>query len=118
MSSQGAGANISAEDAIDLLQRLITESIKIQAMFVGRGSVTAALRGFVSWQSDGVVQITERLDVNSASLCFGIRDVVAFTYGDDRAFGGTVIGPRLTSGLCFLYPDGAQVALFEMEVFF
>ena len=117
MSSQGTGTDISAQDANDLLQKLITESTKVQAMFVGRGSVTAAIQGFVSWQPGDIVQITERLSITSPSLAFGLKDVAAFKYGDNRAFPGAspLPGtPRLSSALCFVYPDGSQVALFEI----
>ena len=35
MSSRGTGADISAQDANDLLHKLITESTKVQAAFAG-----------------------------------------------------------------------------------
>jgi hypothetical protein len=59
MSSLGTASDISAQDANDLLQKLIAESINVQAMFAGRGSVSAAVRGFVTRPADGIVQITE-----------------------------------------------------------
>src|SRR5712675_332379 len=112
MSSQGTGSDISRQDAMDLLHKLITESTKVQAMFVGRGGVTTAVRGTVNFPQDGVVLVSERRSPTDASLCFGLKDVSTFKYGDNRAFLGssTVPGtPHLSSALCFVYPDGAQV---------
>ena len=75
MSSGGTGSPISRQDANDLLQKLITESVKVQAMFVGRGSVTASVRGFVTRQTGGIVQVSEGMRPEEPSLCFGITDV-------------------------------------------
>jgi hypothetical protein len=119
MSLQGTGTNISRQEASDLLQKLIAESIQVQAMFVGRGGVTTAVRGTVSCPQDGLVLVSERRSPTDASLCFGLKDVSVFKYGDNRAFPGSsgITGtPRLSSALCFVYPDGAQVVLFEIEV--
>lgn len=116
MSSQGTGADISRQEANDLLHRLITESIKVQAAFSGRGSVMAVVRGFVTRQHDGIVQVTEGRQPDDPALSFGTADVSAFKYGDNRAFPPRPLpGPRLISALCFVYPDGAQAALFELE---
>src|ERR1700722_7802877 len=116
MSSQGTGSDISRQDATDLLHKLITESTKVQAMFVGRGGVTASVRGTVSCPRDGAVMVSERRGPTDAALCFGLKDVSTFKYGDNRAFPGSsaVPGtPHLSSAICFVYPDGAQVVLFE-----
>ena len=113
MPSSGTASNISRQDANDLLQRLITESLKVQAMFWGRGSVTAALQGFVSRPTDGLVMVREGETPTAPSLCFGLAEVETFKYGDSRAFPAV---PRFASALCFAYPDGAQVALFEIAL--
>lgn len=87
-------------------------------MFVGRGSVSVALQGTVSFVQEGLVLVSERKTVNDASFCFGLKDVMTFKYGDSRLFGessGVPGTPRLTSALCFAYPDGAQVVLFEID---
>ena len=117
MSSHGTGSDISRQEANDLLHKLITESTKVQGMFVGRGGVRTAVRGTVSCPQDGVVLISERRSPTDASLCFGLKDVSGFKYGDNRAFPGSSSvpdTPHLSSALCFVYPDGAQVVLFEI----
>ena len=117
MSSPGTGSDISRKDAVDLLRKLITESIKVQAMFVGRGGVTAAVQGTVSSPQNGLILVSERRSPADASLCFGLADVKTFKYGDNRAFPsstGIPGTPRLSNALCFVYPDGAHIALFEI----
>ena len=109
MPSPGTAADISAQDANDLLQKLITESANVQAVFWGRGDVS-------SRPVDGVVQITEGKGLDSASLSFGLRDVIKFKYADNRAFPSADVPgvPRRLSALIFVYPDDTQVALFEL----
>ena len=118
MSSPGTGADITRDVANDLLHKLITESIKVQAVFAGRGSVAAVVKGFVTCPKDGAIKVSEGKTITDPSLSFGLDDVVTFKYGDNRAFPGTPRFPgtlRLTSALGFVYPDGAQVVLFEIE---
>jgi hypothetical protein len=117
MSSQGTGSDITRQDANDLLQRLITETIKVQAVFMGRGSVAAKTIGFVNRPENDVIGVTEGKVVTDSSLSFGLTEVVGFKYGDSRSLPGlTPIpgAPLFASALCFVYPDGAQVILFEI----
>lgn len=119
MSSKGTAADISAQEANDLLQKLITESTRVKAVFVGRGLVGAIVHGFVSRRSDDVIWVTESLPPVAAdnSIRFGLRDVAMFKYGDSRAFPDAPSmpdTPALSSALLFVYPDGAQLGLFEM----
>lgn len=117
MPSSGTGSDISRQDAMDLLHKLITESIKVQAMFVGRGGVSTSVQGTVSMPQDGIVLVSERRSPTDATLLFGLKDVSSFKYGDNRAFpplSGIAGTPRLSAAVCFVYPDGAQVALFEI----
>ena len=117
MVSSGTGAVISREDAVDLLHKLITESTKVQAMFVGRGGTGACVQGTVSSPKEGMVLISERQRPDGASLFFGLKDVSSFRYGDNRAFPastGIAGTPILSSALCFVYPDDTSVSLFEI----
>src|SRR5579862_2663035 len=88
MIPSGQAPNISRQEANDLLYKLITENTPVQAMFAGRGSVTVALQGIVSFAEEGLVMVSERKTVNDAYLYFGLRDVRTFKYGDARLFGG------------------------------
>jgi hypothetical protein len=118
MPSSGTGADISRKEAEDLLHKLITESIKVQAVFHGRGGVGAALCGFVSRPAPDTILVTEGGGVTAPSLFFGLNDVAGFKYGDDRVFPGAKPrlpeAPRLNSALAFVYPDGTQIGLFEI----
>ena len=119
MASSGTGSDISRQDAIDLLHKLITESIKVQAIFRGRGGVTSTIQGTLSSPQSGLVLVSERRSPDDATLCFGLEDVKLFKYGDNRAFPastGIAGTPALSSALCFVYPDGAQVVLFEIAL--
>jgi hypothetical protein len=57
-------------------------------------------------------------NANDPCICFGMTDVSCFKYGDNRVFSekpnlpGT---PHFAAALLFVYPDGTQVALFEIE---
>jgi hypothetical protein len=118
MPSSGTGADISRAEAEDLLHKLITESIKVQAVFHGRGGVGAALCGLVKARSTDEIVVTEGGETTAPSLFFGLKDVASFKYGDDRVFPGAKPSlpgaPRLSSALVFVYPDGTQIALFEI----
>ena len=59
MSSQGIGADISEQEAADLLHKLIAEFTKVQAVFIGLGSVSAGVIGFVRPDPSGLVMIGE-----------------------------------------------------------
>jgi len=118
MASSGTASPISRDDAVSLLQKFITESTRVQVMFVGRGGVNLALQGTVSFPQEGTVLVSMRREPTDASLVFGLKDVSKFLYGDNRAFPGSsgIPGtPHLSSALCFVYPDGAQIAIFEIR---
>jgi hypothetical protein len=115
-SGSGTGSNISAQDAIDLLHKLITESTKVQAVFVGRGSVSSGVIGLVRIDPDGLVWVKEGTRVDEAFIRFDPTAATSFKYGDNRAFPPVTVAnaPRLSSAVCFIYPDGSQVLLFEI----
>jgi hypothetical protein len=117
MTSLGTGSDISRQDAMDLLHKLITESINVQAMFVGRGGVAASVQGTVSSPQEGLILVSERRRPDDATLVFGLKDVSSFKYGDNRAFpssAGITGTPTLSSALCCVYPDNSYVGLFEI----
>src|SRR5271166_2011341 len=93
MPSSGTGSDISRSEADDLLHRLITESMKVQSVFNGRGGVLATVVGFVTSPAPDVILVTEGGNVAAPSLLFGLKDVATFKYGDDRAF--PAAAPRL-----------------------
>jgi hypothetical protein len=68
-------SEIARHEADDLLHRLISESIKVLAVFMGRVSITAAITGFVSSLPSDMVGITEGKTVGDSSLSFSLTDV-------------------------------------------
>jgi hypothetical protein len=110
-------SEISRNEADNLLHRLISESVKVLAVFMGRGSITAAITGFVSSLPSDMVGITEGKKVGDSSLSFSLTDVSSFQYGNRQAFPRLTSppgAPGLMSALSFVYPDGSQVVLFEV----
>ena len=53
----GAGADISAEEALDLLRKLITEGPSVQAVYVGISSLGAGFIGKVFAATDGLILV-------------------------------------------------------------
>lgn len=113
----GTGADISERDAADLLHKLITESSRVQALFLGHGSMATGLVGQVFVGPDGLIWVRKGEDRSEPFLRFDPSQAAGFKYGDTRAFPDIPIpgNLRLASALVFTYGDGTQVALFEIE---
>ena len=118
MSPSGSGADISERDAADLLHKLITESIRVQALFLGSASVAAGLVGRVFIGPDQLIWIREGESRSEPFLRFDPGSATGFKYGDTRAFPDIPIPGdlRLASALIFVYADGSQMALFEIAM--
>ena len=116
MSSSGSGADISERDAADLLHKLITESIRVQALYLGPGSVAAGLVGRVFIGPDRLIWVRPGENRSEPFLRFNPAVATGFKYGDTRAFPDIPIPGdlRLASALIFIFPDGGQMALFEL----
>ncbi|HSZ62026.1 MAG TPA: hypothetical protein VK828_09515 [Terriglobales bacterium] len=120
MSSLGTGSTITPDVAMDLLHKLITESINVQASFGSGAGVTAAVVGVVKVGPDGAVAVMpKRATPGSAFLSFTPSEVVLWKYGDDRILpnkGATLPdGPTFSSALCCVLRDGSQFAIFEIR---
>jgi hypothetical protein len=118
LSTAGSGADISERDAADLLHKLITESIRVQALFLGPGSVANGLVGRVFIGPDQLVWVRPGENRSEPFMRFNPAAATAFKYGDTRAFPNIPIPGdlRLASALVFLFPDGSQMALFEIAL--
>jgi hypothetical protein len=112
----GTGADISERDAADLLHKLITESLRVQALFLGSGSVATGLVGRVFIGPDRLVWVRQGEERSEPFLRFDPAQATGFKYGDTRAFPNIPIPGdlQLESALVFLFPDGSQMALFEI----
>ena len=115
MSSQGTGADISPQEASDLLHKWITESAKVQAMFVSAAGVTATVSGLLKLAPNGDCFVRDRPEVGTPLIGFNPSKASSRKYGDSRAFPGpSVPGVRFLSALVFVLLDGSQLALFEI----
>lgn len=116
MSTAGSGADISERDAADLLHKLITESIRVQALYLGQGSVATGLVGRVFIGPDQLIWVREGENRSEPFLRFDPSAAASFKYGDTRAFPDIPIPGdlRLASALIFIYADGSQMSLFEI----
>lgn len=116
MPTSGTGADISERDAADLLHKLITESCRVQALYLGHGSVAAGLVGRVFIGPDRLVWVREGEERTEPFLRFDPAVAVGFKYGDTRAFPNIPIPGdlRLSSALIFIFSDETQMALFEI----
>jgi len=116
LPSSGTGADISERDAADLLHKLITESSRVQALFLGRDSVATGVLGRVFVGSDRLVWVRSGQDRSEPFLRFDPAAAVGFKYGDTRAFPNIPIPGdlHLASALIFIFADQTQMALFEI----
>lgn len=112
----GSGADITERDAADLLHKLITESLRVQALFLGSGGVATGLVGRVFIGPDRLVWVRTGGERSEPFLRFDPAQATGFKYGDTRAFPNIPIPGdlRLASALVFLFADGSQMALFEI----
>ncbi len=119
--SSGTGADLTAQEANDLLHKLITESTKLQAVLSVGGCprLIATVTGVARVGPDNTVLVVEREgEVGTPHITFDPSLAVVRKYADTRGFpapGATIFGaPRLSSVLCFVFADRSQLALFEV----
>jgi hypothetical protein len=121
MSSRGTGADISTQEANDLLHKLITESTKVQAAFGGViPGLSFILGGALKISPDkGPVWVTAG-GLAGPHISFDPSQAVSRKYGDLRAFPQTADAavaagaPRLVSAVVFVFGDTSQLSLFEI----
>jgi hypothetical protein len=127
MSSFGTGSDISPQEASDLLHKLITESVTVQAVLSVGGcpGLYAALVGKVRPAGPGDIRVLEREQDGATVPQIAFNPSLATTrkYADIRAFPQATIAqiaampgtPKFVSALIFAYPDNSMVALYERE---
>lgn len=116
MPTTGSGADISERDAADLLHKLITESIRVQALFLGESSIASGLVGKVFIGPDKLIWVRPGENRSEPFMRFDPAAATSFKYGDTRAFPDIPIPGdlRLASALIFIFSNGSQLALFEI----
>jgi len=111
------GSDVSRQEASDLLNKLVTEKTKVQAIFAGIGSLGAGLIGFIFSFADGTVLIKSDFESDGPFLRFDPGAAASFKYGDVRAMPDsrvTVESLKVASALAFIFPDMTYVSLFEI----
>jgi hypothetical protein len=116
MPSSGTGSEIPRDDARDLLSKLMTEATKVQALFRGRGGVSAGLTGILGRATAELLVVKPDLAPDAPFLAFNPNDAQSFMYAAGRAIPEPTLpdAPRFRSALMVIYPDGSQIALFEI----
>jgi len=109
---------VPPEDASALLQKLINESIKVQAVFDNvEIGVFALVIGFVTDCGDGKLCVSEPLEDKAfPQFCFKPSFATVRKYADERGFVGTdFVASKLSSALCFTFPNRSRLCLFEIS---
>ena len=118
MASSGTGSPISAQDAVDLLHKFITESTKLQAVFIGRGSISAGVNGILRRAPGNRFGVKRGESPDEPFLIFDPSQATSFNFADRRAFPDLPIDPTLPKfdcSLILIYPDQSQIMLLEFE---
>jgi hypothetical protein len=111
MSSRATGVELNLDDAMLLLQRLSTPSMKVQASLFGPFALRAFVTGAVELSADGRVSVRTGPRLLDSFIEFEPHEAVSRKWADKRAFPVPLLGPLLDSILWFGFPDGVEVAL-------
>jgi hypothetical protein len=119
MPSSGTGSDITLQDAMDLLHKLMTEFTKVVAS-LSVSSARATVVGTVKIAEDGTFWVTDNGKPVPSVIAFDPRLAVRRTYGDDRTLsplpeGSPENSPRFASALCFDFGNGTQLCLFAFN---
>jgi hypothetical protein len=119
MSSRGTGSDITLQDAIDLLHKLMTEATKVVAILSVPPRVTASIAGVLKLAPDDTLWVLNEELAPPHLISFDPRLAVRRTYGDTRTMPPVPEGapkgvPRcFASALCFVFPEDVRLCLFE-----
>jgi hypothetical protein len=121
-SSPGTGADLTPQEFMDILHKLITESTNVQAMFFSSpGNIWATTQGPVKVSPDGRFGVIQGAGFSTSSILFNPSAAVIRKWGDVRSFRTTMPphlleagAPSFVSALCCVFADGSQLALFEI----
>lgn len=103
----------------------MTESTTVQAIYASAaGRVWVATQGVVKVVADGRFGVIRGAGFDASSILFDPAKALTRKWGDARAFQSAppqpqhlkeAGAPSLASALCFLFSDGASIALFELN---
>jgi hypothetical protein len=117
-----SAADLSPQEGMDLLNKLITESKRVEVFMVSMsfGMVTCSLRGIPSIKSDGRVWIADKgFKPGDPNFAFLPLAASAAKYGDERIakdfpFMADRFREHFASVLMFIFATGAVIGLFEL----
>ena len=109
------GRTIAAQEAADLLFKLIVDRAIVQAVFTSGSSSCAALIGVVYPAPGGTAMVKPQKETAQPILRFDPSGATSFRLGDGRAFlKGVFEHHRVNSALSFCYSDKTHVTLLEL----
>jgi hypothetical protein len=116
MPLSGTASDISAQDAKDLLTKLIEESTKLQAIFRGPNGIAFGLTGFLKPSSKVQLMVKPDLSPGAPFLAFTPGLAVGFKYAAGRAISDLPVptSALFSAALTLIYPDSSQVYLLEL----
>jgi hypothetical protein len=108
---------ISPEDALNLLNKLIAESIVVVAYFVAPDKSDCRLRGFVLGSGDGAVFIGSEAKEPDSFLTVSFAARFSCLYRETREISDGEYRERLNmdhgeSALSFVFESGSRLSLF------
>jgi hypothetical protein len=116
-----SAADLSRQDGMDLLSKLITESKKVEIFALSPSiALTCSVRGIPHIGPDGRTWVIDKRLPGEPNLAFSPSNAVAAKYGDERmAKEFPPLADRFRdnflSALMFLFGDGSIVCLFELS---
>jgi hypothetical protein len=111
------GKDIPAQDAADLLLKLIVDRTIVQAVFTGISTISASVIGVVYPASDGSAMVKPDKKRGTPFLRFDPSAATSFRFADRSASCEDLVAKRrLVSALSFNYPDKTHVTLFELRL--
>src|ERR1700679_851482 len=106
--------DIAAQEAADVLLRLIADRSIVQAIFTTRGSLRAALIGAVYPAPGGAALVKPRRESAQPVIRFDPSAATSFRMSDGRSFRpGTFGNYRVASAISFGYPDNTNGTLLD-----
>jgi len=115
---RGSGTSISEKEAVDLLSRLRTERLKVQAIHVSPDGVSSTMLGCLrSRVDDHLWAIISEEEKRGTALSFDLSTAIARRFGDENSMRADAAFPfrfRFDSALSFAFQGGSTLALFEV----
>jgi hypothetical protein len=107
--------DIPAQEAADVLLRLIVDRSIVQALFTTSGSLSAALIGTVYPAPGGAALVKPRQESAQPVIRFDPSAATSFRMSDGGTFHPGAFGNyRVASAISFCYPDNTDVTLLEL----